>query len=66
MADRLMIEHGFARRYLFSTNHRIVGIQFLVLSMMMYITCWWRHTAPDYDKPKEPAAPANEAPAPPA
>jgi hypothetical protein len=37
----------------------------LVLSMMMYVTCWWRHTAPDYDKPKEPAAPANEAPAPP-
>src|SRR4030081_831864 len=35
MADRLMIQHGFARRYLFSTNHRIVGIQFLVLSMMM-------------------------------
>src|SRR5438477_1472171 len=30
-----MDEGGFVRRYLFSTNHRIVGIQFLVLSMAM-------------------------------
>ncbi|OBK29957.1 DUF4436 domain-containing protein [Mycobacterium asiaticum] len=22
----------------------------LVLSMLIYITCWWRHLAPDYDK----------------
>jgi hypothetical protein len=27
----------------------------LVLSMAMYITCWWRHTAPEPEKPPEPA-----------
>src|SRR5882724_3129288 len=35
MTERSVTDHGFARRYLFSTNHRIVGIQFLVLSMVM-------------------------------
>jgi len=30
-----MREPGFARRYLFSLDHKVVGIQFLVLSMFM-------------------------------
>ena len=29
----------------------------LVLSMLVYITCWWRHTAPDFDQPAKSAAP---------
>jgi hypothetical protein len=29
----------------------------LVLSMLIYITCWWRHLAPDYDKPPPPPDP---------
>jgi hypothetical protein len=38
----------------------------LVLSMMMYITCWWRHLAPDFDKPAKPAdpPPTTDAPMP--
>jgi hypothetical protein len=38
----------------------------LVLSMMMYITCWWRHLAPDFDKPAKPAdpPPTTDAPTP--
>jgi hypothetical protein len=34
----------------------------LVLSMLVYITCWWRHLAPDFDKPKEPAGPPPNSP----
>src|SRR5947199_6986251 len=30
-----MGEPGFARRYLFSRDHKVVGIQYLVLSMFM-------------------------------
>ncbi|OMC43563.1 DUF4436 domain-containing protein [Mycobacterium sp. IS-2888] len=34
----------------------------LVLSMMVYITCWWRHLPPDFVKPGKPAEnPAGEA-----
>jgi hypothetical protein len=36
----------------------------LVLSMMMYITCWWRHLAPDFDKPAKPADPPPNTDAP--
>ena len=37
----------------------------LVLSMGMYITCWWRHTAPEPEQPEpektpEPAETAAE------
>jgi len=35
MAERFVAEAWVRARYLFSTNHRIVGIQFLVLSMAM-------------------------------
>ncbi|OBK19930.1 DUF4436 domain-containing protein [Mycobacterium asiaticum] len=27
----------------------------LVVSMLVYITCWWRHLAPDFDKPAKPS-----------
>ena len=28
----------------------------LVISMLLYIACWWRHLRPDADKPTSPAA----------
>jgi uncharacterized membrane protein HdeD (DUF308 family) len=35
----------------------------LVLSMAMYITCWWRHTAPEPEQPEpeKPPEPAETA-----
>jgi Domain of unknown function (DUF4436) len=33
----------------------------LVVSMMMYITCWWRHLAPEPEKTPRPAEPAEPA-----
>jgi len=27
----------------------------LVISMLLYIACWWRHLRPDADKPTNPA-----------
>src|SRR5215475_8001474 len=30
-----MDEQGFARRYLFSRDHKVIGLQYLVLSMFM-------------------------------
>jgi hypothetical protein len=34
----------------------------LVLSMLIYITCWWRHTAPDFEKPAKPVEQPAESP----
>ncbi|OBK93159.1 DUF4436 domain-containing protein [Mycobacterium asiaticum] len=35
----------------------------LVTAMGLYVSCWWRHLAPDYDKPAEPAPkPAESTP----
>ncbi|OBI91358.1 DUF4436 domain-containing protein [Mycobacterium asiaticum] len=35
----------------------------LVTAMGLYVSCWWRHLAPDYDKPAEPVPkPAESTP----
>jgi uncharacterized iron-regulated membrane protein len=34
----------------------------LVLSMLIYITCWWRHLAPEQpEQPEQPEEPAKSA-----
>jgi hypothetical protein len=37
----------------------------LAISMALYISCWWRHTRPEPEKPAVPAQPPAEAPKPP-
>jgi hypothetical protein len=33
----------------------------LVISMLHYIACWWRHLSPEADKPADPAPVAVKA-----
>lgn len=30
----------------------------LAISLVLYISCWWRHLAPDFDRPAQPGSPA--------